>query len=174
VRLLGILKSKGIKVIDVKDVNNLKSAKLELLRVGAALGQTATAAIEARRFDKALLSIKPQGRNRSILYYTPSGYSAGPDTMVADMLLRLGFRLESQNKGFSYISPEVFLSLNPDAYALGFYDHTRSDRRAVGRHIAIKNKMFGKTLVAFPSRALACTGWFNAYDLKDLNPMVRA
>lgn len=167
-RLLSALKARGIKIVQINDVKSLSQARFELLRVGQELNQQATAMIEARRFDMVLSQFRPLSKNKSILYYTPSGFSAGPDTMEGDILRTLGFQLESQNRGYYYIPTELFLTLKPDAYAVAFYDNRRIDARGVGRHPSVMKRLYGRTLLTFPSRTLACKGWFNAYDLTEL------
>ncbi len=170
-RLLQRLQHYGIKVININDVHNYTEARDELFRVAEALDQPASAGIEAHRFDEAIAGIRPVGAGRTVLYYTPSGYSAGPDTMVGDMLKHLGFRLETQDKGFFYLSPEVVLSLKPDVFALAFYDDRFAMRRVPGRHPLVRAAIAAKPSLVIPARALSCAGWFTAYDLENLSQL---
>lgn len=168
-RLMQMLEKHGVKVITVNDINNLDKAKDELLRVGHALDSDAVAAAEVTRFDAAMNDIRPIGIGRSVLYYTPSGFSAGPDTLVGDMLTRLDFRLETQDKGFFFLSPEILLSLKPDVFALAFYDDRYAMRRVPGRNPVIRKLIITTPHFTLPARALACSGWFIAYDLRALS-----
>ncbi|MDV6329240.1 iron ABC transporter substrate-binding protein [Asticcacaulis sp. 201] len=163
--LIKALERRHIKIININDISNYDQAKSELFRVGHELDQEASAQIEARRFDLALADIQPLGRGRSILYYTPSGYSAGPDTMTGDMLRRLGFKLETQDKGYFYLSPEVLLSKKPDVFALAFYDDAYAMRRVPGRNPLIRARIADTPHIVLPRQALSCNGWFTAYDL---------
>jgi iron complex transport system substrate-binding protein len=168
-RLIQALETRGIKIIQINVVHSFIESKNELLRLGRLLDQNSAAQIEIHQFDKTLKDITPLGRGRSILYYTPSGYSAGRGTMIGDMLLKAGYSLETQNPDYFYIGPEVFLGLSPDAYALGFFDEQRQYFRAAGRNRLIAAKIAKKPNLVFPQRALACAGWFNVYDLHDLS-----
>jgi iron complex transport system substrate-binding protein len=168
-KLLQRLQHHGIKVVTINDVYNYNQARDELFRVGDAVEQPASARIEARRFEEALENIHDIGRGRSVLYYSPSGYSAGPDTMVGDILTRLGFRLETQTKGFFYLSPEVMLTKKPDVFALGFFDDKVSMRRVPGRSPVVRKIIAGRPNLILPSRAMACSGWFTAYDIESLS-----
>ncbi len=168
-RLLQRLAHYGVKIVNINDVHSYDQARNELFRVGDALDQAASAGIEAHRFDKAMADIQTIGAGRTVLYYTPGGYSAGPDTMVGDMLKHLGFRLETQDKGFFYLSPEVLLSLKPDVFALGFYDDRYAMRRVPGRHPLVRAAIAARPSLVIPARALSCAGWFTAYDLENLS-----
>ncbi|MDI7774354.1 iron ABC transporter substrate-binding protein [Asticcacaulis sp. EMRT-3] len=168
-RLIQALQRRGIKVININDVNSYVQAKDELFRVGKALDAEAGARIEAHNFDEAFSEIKPVGRGRSVLYYTPSGTSAGPDTMTGDMLLKLGFRLETQDKGYFALSPEVLLGMKPDVFALGFYNDRYAMRRVPGRQPLVRALIARTPHFTLPARALSCGGWFTIYDLRDLS-----
>ncbi|ESQ89516.1 hypothetical protein ABAC460_11615 [Asticcacaulis sp. AC460] len=168
-RLLQRLQHHGIKVVNINDVYNYDQAREELFRVGDEVGQPASARIEAHRFEEALDNIHNIGRGRSVLYYSPSGYSAGPDTMVGDILTRLGFRLETQTKGFFFLSPEVMLTKKPDVFALAFFDDKVSMRRVPGRSPVVRKVIADRPNLVLPSRAMACSGWFTAYDIESLS-----
>ena len=168
-RLLAMIAKNGVKVININDLTALDQAQAELLNVGHALGRDANAQAEAQSFQAALASVEPIGLDRTALYYTPSGFSAGPDTIEGDILKRLGFRLESQDKGFYYLSPEVILSLKPDVFALAFYDDAYAMRRVPGRNPLVRHVIEASPHIVLPRRMLACTGWFNAYDLRALS-----
>ena len=168
-KLVAALKAHGINVITVNDVNTYPAARDELLRVGQLLGQDAQAAAEARAMMASLAGITPIGKGKSVLYYTPSGYSAGPDTFVGEMLRTLGYRLETADRGFPYLSPEVLLTARPDVFALGFYDDPFQSRRAPGRSELIRSRINERPHITLPVRMLACSGWYTAYDLEALS-----
>ncbi|EGF90651.1 iron compound ABC transporter, periplasmic substrate-binding protein [Asticcacaulis biprosthecium C19] len=168
-KLLQRLQHHGVKIVTINDVYSYDQARDELFRVGDEVGQPASARIEAHRFEEALENIHDIGRGRSILYYTPGGFSAGPDTMVGDMLTRLGFRLETQTKGFFYLSPEVMLTKKPDVFALSFFDDAVAMRRVPGRSPIVRKVIESRPNLILPSRAMACSGWFTAYDIESLS-----
>lgn len=169
INLIKALTDRHIKVLNINDIYSYDQAKPELLRIGHELDQVASAQIEARRFDQAMAAIRPVGKGRTVLYYTPTGYSAGPDTMVGDMLRRLGFRLETQDKGFFYLSPEVILSLKPDIFALGFYEDHYAMRRVPGRNPLVRARIASMPNFTLPVQMISCSGWFTAYDLAELS-----
>lgn len=168
-RLLQMLQKQGVKVITINDITTLDQAEPELLRVGRELGRETYAQAEAQRFRTALKDIRPIGFDRTVLYYTPSGFSAGPDTLTGDVLRRLGFRMESQNKGWYPLSPEVLLSMKPDVFAISFFDDRYAMRRVPGRHPLVRKMISETPHFTIPTRTLACGGWFVAYDLQRLS-----
>ena len=168
-RLIRMLDRNGIRVVQINDINTFDQARAELHRVGDALEVDAEAQAEAERFQAALDDIRPVGLERTVLYYTPGGFSAGPDTMIGEMLRKLAFRLESQDKGFFALSPEVILSLHPDVFALGFFDDVYQMRRTPGRNPVVRKLIAATPHFALPRRAIACSGWYSAYDLRNLS-----
>lgn len=168
-KLVQALQRYGIKVIAINDINSYAEARDELYRVAHDLNQDAGADIEAHRFDEALRTVVPFGRGRTVLYYTTFGYGAGPDTMVGDMLQKLGFRLETQDKGYSPLPPEVLLSLQPDAFALGFYDDRYGMNHVPGRQPLVRDYIARHRNFVLPQSLLSCSGWFTAYDLQALS-----
>lgn len=167
--LIKALEKHHIRIVNINDITNYDQAKPELFRVAKELGQEAGAGIEAHRFDLAMAAIQPVGEGRTVLYYTPTGTSAGPDTMVGDMLQRLGFKLETQNKGFFYLSPEVLLSMKPDIFALAFYDDHYAMRRVPGRNPLVRAQIAATPNFTLSRQSVSCSGWFTAYDLSELS-----
>ncbi len=168
-RLLSALQQRGINVITVNDVKTFPAARDELLRVGHLLGQDAQAAAESRAMMASLDGVRPIGKGKTILYYTPSGYSAGPDTFIGEMLRALGYRLDTADPGFFYLSPEVLLSATPDVFALGFYDDPFQSRRAPGRSALIRERINDRPHLSLSGKMIACDAWYTAYDLEALS-----
>jgi iron complex transport system substrate-binding protein len=166
ISLINALSARGIKIIQINDVNNFAQARDEVLRVGALLGVSDKAQVEAKAMDEALKTLNSPGRGRSALYYTPSGYTAGHETWAGHVVETLGFKLMSKSPYFDYISPEAFLGLRPDVYAIGFYDDAYGARHAPGRHPLVRERLSRSVTLTLPSTVLACSGWFGAYGLQ--------
>lgn len=171
-KLIKKLQKNNIKIVNINNISSYNDAEGELERVGYELGREAQAGAEAARFRAALAAVRPVGLGRSVLYYTPGGFSAGPDTMVGDMLKRLDFRLESQDKGYFFLSPEVLLSLRPAVFALGFYEDRYAMRRVPGRNPEVAALIAATPHFSLPGRDIACGGWFTAYDLEALSKTI--
>jgi iron complex transport system substrate-binding protein len=167
-KLLQKLETSGINLLNIKDVNSLAQARSELYRVGYAMKAGPRAMAELIAFDQAIKDIRPVGEGRSVIYYTPSGYSAGHATFVGHLLQTLGYKLLAQKSGYHYLSPELILSLKPDVFALGFYEDPFAMRRVPGRQTLVRETLLKTPHISIPSAALACSGWYSAYILRDL------
>ncbi|GGZ40693.1 iron ABC transporter substrate-binding protein [Asticcacaulis endophyticus] len=166
-RLLSGLKAHGIEVIQISDPADIPAARAELLRVGTLLRQPQRALHEARRMDEALKAISKQGRGRDVLYYTPSGYTAGPKTWVGELLKTMNYKVQAGQDYYAYLSPEAFLTLTPDVYALGFYEDKYAMRRVAGRHPLVRKKIAGQETIVLPSPAIACNAWYSAQAMQE-------
>jgi iron complex transport system substrate-binding protein len=171
ISLIQALGRKGIKIIQINDINDFPQARSELLRVGEALGVAQAANNQAMLMDKALNSL-PRGlslggRSKSALYYTSQSYTAGAGTWPGHLLETLGYKLATKEAGYAYISPEAFLNLHPDVYALGYFDNNFDARYAPGRHPLVRQHMQKATVLEVPSTALSCGAWYAAFALKD-------
>jgi iron complex transport system substrate-binding protein len=172
-RLIASLKKNGIKVININDVKTFPEAFSELERVGEALGVSEVAKAEATRARLALTGLPKPSKPLKVLYYTPSGYSAGEGTWVSEIFNTLGHTLISRQDGYYYLSPEVFLSEGVDIYALGFYDNVYAMRRVPGRHPLVRSKIAKAKHIALPSPVLACNAWYGAYALSAIAQEMR-
>jgi iron complex transport system substrate-binding protein len=168
-KLIAALQRNHIDVIDINDVHTYAQAGEELLRVGHLLGQDVQAAAEARAMAATLDGVRHIGKGKTVLYYTPSGVSAGPDTFTGEMLKTLGYTLYTADKGFFPLRAEVILSERPDVFALGFYDDRFQSRRAPGRNAIVRAWIKQRPHIALPPRMLTCAGWYTAYDLEALS-----
>lgn len=172
--LVSQLKKHGIKIIQINDVEGIDQAKGELMRVGGALNVLPIAKAEARRFDEAYHNIAKQGaqfrlkKTQTILYYTPSGFSAGKKTWIGQWLSLLGYNVLSNQDDYYYLPPELFLSIKPDVYALGFYSDRYSMRRVGGRHPSVRQKIEGSKTLNLPDHLLSCNAWYSAYEFDKL------
>ncbi|WKL56471.1 iron ABC transporter substrate-binding protein [Asticcacaulis sp. ZE23SCel15] len=166
-RLLSGLKAHGIEIIQISDPADVPAARAELLRVGALLRQPQQALHEARLMDVAVAAISKQGRGRGVLYYTPSGYTAGPKTWVGELLKTMNYKVQAQQNYYAYLSPEAFLTLTPDVYALGFYEDKYAMRRVAGRHPLVRKKIAGQETIVLPSPAIACNAWYSAQAMQE-------
>lgn len=168
-RLVQALQRRGVTVVNLDEVASYAQARDELFRIGKALDAKAGARIEAHNFDEALSQVRNIGRGRSVIYYTPAGFSAGPDTMTGDMLKTLGFRLITTQGGYFPISPERLIAMKPDVFALGFYDDPYAMRRVPGRQPLVRALIAKTPHFTLPAAALGCNGWFSVYALRDLS-----
>ncbi|OYW81718.1 MAG: hypothetical protein B7Z26_04640 [Asticcacaulis sp. 32-58-5] len=166
-RLIAGLKSHGIEIIQITDPPDVPATRAELLRIGAQLEQLQRAQQEAARMDSAVSAISKRGRAETVLYYTPSGYTAGPKTWVGELLKTMNYNVQAEQDYYAYLSPEAFLKLKPDVYALGFYEDRYAMRRVAGRHPLVRQKIARQKTIVMPSPAIACNAWYSAQALQE-------
>lgn len=167
-RLIAQAQAHGIKTIQINEVSTLAEAGGEVESVAAQLGVPLVGTREAQKMTAALAKVPVPVRQRRVLYYTPSGYSAGAATWVGQIIAATGHRLVASQPSFYYLSPEVFLREKADVYALGFYDDAYAMRRAPGRHPLVRARIERAAHVTIPSPILACSAWYAAFDLPEL------
>ncbi|WP_144004748.1 iron ABC transporter substrate-binding protein [Asticcacaulis excentricus] len=167
-RLIKQAQAHGIKIIQINDVSTFSEAGPEVEKVAAQLGVAHAGAGEAQSMAAALARVSVPQHPRNVLYYTPSGFSAGASTWVGQIIDATGHRLVASQPYFYYLSPEMFLNEKADVYALGFYDDAYAMRRAPGRHPLVRGRIERAAHVTIPSPMLACSAWYVAFGLPEL------
>ncbi|UDF02451.1 ABC transporter substrate-binding protein [Asticcacaulis sp. AND118] len=167
-KLLQQAEKRGIKIIQINEVSTFAQAGFEVENVAAQLGVPQAGAGEAFRMKAALDRVPPPVKAHRVLYYTPSGFSAGPSTWVGQLVGATGHKLAASQDYFFYLSPEVFLKEKADVYALGFYDDAYAMRRSPGRHPLVRARLDKAKPVTIPSPMLACSAWYAAFGLPEL------
>lgn len=167
-RLIKQAQAHGIKIIQINEISTFSEAEAEVKNVAAQLGVAQAGAREAHDMTAALAKVPVPERPRKVLYYTPSGFSAGAATWVGQVIGATGHRLVASQPYFYYLSPEMFLSEKADVYALGFYEDAYAMRRAPGRHPLVRARIERAAHVTIPSPMLACSAWYAAFGLPEL------
>lgn len=167
-RLIQQAQARGIRIIQINDVSTFAQAGSEIENVAVQLGVAQAGAREAARMRAALSRVASPSKARRVLYYTPSGFSAGPSTWVGQIIGATGHQLAASQDYFFYLSPEVFLKEKADIYALGFYDDAYAMRRSPGRHPLVRARIDKAKHVTIPSPMLACSAWYSAFGLSEL------
>ncbi|MFN3807639.1 iron ABC transporter substrate-binding protein [Asticcacaulis sp.] len=167
-RLIAQAQAHGIKTVQINEVSTFAQAGAEVETVASQLGVPQAGTREAQNMTAALLRVPVPVRPRKVLYYTPSGFSAGASTWVGQIIGATGHRLVASQPYFYYLSPELFLRERADVYALGFYDDAYAMRRAPGRHPLVRARIERAAHVTIPSPMLACSAWYAAFGLPEL------
>ena len=103
--------------------------------------------------------------NRSALYVTPGGVTAGDHTMIHAMIEAAGVSNAAAERGLSYwpaLSVEDVVLSPPDFIVAGFFDAgtDKSNHWSAGRHPAFE-KIFATTPgVSLSADILSCAAWF--------------
>lgn len=114
-----LLRHIGISLVELDSYDSLASIEHNILTVGRALGEEARAqqlvATMKRRLDAVQRQIDDAPRPR-VVYYSPGGFVAGPQTIMHDVLTYAGARnaaTEVGVQGMKKLSAETLVTLNP-------------------------------------------------------------
>ena len=162
-RLLAGLDRRGIRVAEIGDVSDFDGIRMQMRSVGRAVGRADRAETLIRSMDDRLaLARRPVSPDRTALYLTAGGFTAGAGTLVDAIMKAAGYRNLAPGPFFSAVSVERIALEPPVRFVLGFFDMVRSDWRGAGRHPVISRAAQGRTAVSLPAAALSCPAWFSA------------
>ena len=163
-RLLARLEATGVRVVTIQDATDFNSVRTDIRTVSQGLGVPARGEALAARMDATLRDAAPgpETPERSALYLTAGGFTAGKGTLVDAILKAAGFSNAARGPFFAPVSVERIALFPPARFVLGFFDQTRSDWRGPGRHPVVRRAAQGRVAASLPAEALTCPAWFAA------------
>jgi iron complex transport system substrate-binding protein len=171
-RLLARLEATGARVVIIEDATDFDGVRANIRAVSEGLGVPARGAALAARMDATLerAAPTPATPDRSALYLTTGGFTAGEGTLIDAILKAAGFANAAARPFFSPVSVERIALFPPARFVLGFFDQARADWRGPGRHPVVQRAARGRVAARLPAAALTCPAWFAA----DAAAMLRA
>ncbi len=168
--LMRALARRGVPVIGIGDARDMAEVEALVRRVAEELGRPDAAEPLTRQMAEDLAaaratSERAQARGpgeRSALYLTAGGFTAGPGTLIDAMMRAAGLSNAAPAPGFGPVSVEGLVMAPPARFVLGFFDSVRRDRRGSGRHPALERRMTERPAVSVPASELSCPTWFAA------------
>ena len=163
-RLLARLKAKGTQIITISDANTFNEIKENISTVSQGLGVPGRGEALAARMHATLQRAAPEPATpqRSALYLTAGGFTAGKGTLMDAILAAAGLRNAAAKPFLAPVSVERIALFPPARFVLGFFDQPRSDWRGPGRHPVVQRAAKGRIAARLPSAALTCPAWFAA------------
>jgi iron complex transport system substrate-binding protein len=133
-------------------------------RVAAALDEREAGERIVARMEEDLTAARGAWGDRSALYLTPSGFTAGPGTLIDSVLAAAGLGNAATRPGFQPVSLERLVMNPPEALVLGFFDAfaTAMERWGPGRHQVLQQLTRDKAIGSLPGSIAGCPGWFAA------------
>jgi len=171
-RLLARLEATGVRVVTIEDATEFNGVRADIRAVAQALGVPGRGEALAARMDSTLRSASPDvaAPDRSALYLTAGGFTAGKGTLVDAILRAAGYSNAAPGPFFAPVSVERIALFPPARFVLGFFDQARGDWRGPGRHPVVQRAARGRVAARLPAAALTCPAWFAA----DAAAMLRA
>ncbi|MEO0423132.1 MAG: ABC transporter substrate-binding protein [Pseudomonadota bacterium] len=154
----------GIPVVQVPYVNDIAGAKRSVEAMGAALGMPERGRALATRMTQRLAALANQATSDgpSVLYLPSSGVSAGPGTLIDEMIRTAGLRNFQRKAGWHPIPLERMAYEKPEVIALAFVGDRDPivDAWSSATHPVARRQVHTLPTVRLDSSWVACGGWF--------------
>ena len=171
----------GFRTVQIGYAATLDGIRATLLAAARDLDAPDRGAAAVARFDARLTAVRNApnppnpARRPSALYVTPGGVTAGPDTLIHEMIEIAGLRNFADRPGFREIPLERLARTRPDVVAAAFYD--TPDARYEGlwsaaRHPLVRERLEQGPVVALSGAWVACGGWFAIRAVESLGAHV--
>lgn len=163
------LQARGIRVVKIDDASDFAGIRADIRQVAAALGRPAQGEALAAGMDRELAVARGAWSGQKVLYLTPGGFTAGPDTLVGAMISAAGLT-DAAGLGYAPVPLERLMIDPPQALVLGFFDPVSlgTQRWSIGRRAALRHLTATRTLASLPAAVLGCPAWFAADAPRDL------
>ena len=157
------IRQAGIPVIQLGFPQTLGEVRSEVLRVGGLLGNADEAEAMAAAMDRRLAAIGARKANdRTVLYMTPGGVSAGEHTLIDEMFSAAGLSNFLKRPGWHDIPLEQLAYDRPDLVAAAFFESDKSHTGSwsAARHPVARARMREVATVPLEGAGTSCGGWF--------------
>ncbi len=162
-RLLSALDRQGVRVLTIEDATDMDGVRANLEVIAKGLNANARGQALLFQMNRRLAEARAPGPpDRTALYLTAGGFTAGSGTLIDAILKAAGFANLAQSAGYAPVSVERIALKPPRRFVLGFFDQIRSDWRGPGRHPVIRKAAHDRTIARLPAAALSCPAWFAA------------
>lgn len=160
-RLLAALERRGARVVSLADATDFDGVRVNIRRAATALGQPGRGEVLLGRMDRKLAEARPADSRGKALYLTAGGFTAGPGTLVDEILTAAGYANASA-PGFGAVSVERIALEPPLRLIFAFFEQARADWRGAGRHPVVRRASAGRAAARLPGAAVSCPAWFAA------------
>ncbi|PAX06726.1 ABC transporter substrate-binding protein [Sphingomonas lenta] len=150
----------GIPVLQLPYAEDLPGIRAATVDVAAELGVPARGRALAAEMDARLAGLPRRDRSEAALYMTPGGVTAGPGTLVAELLAAAGLRNFQREPGWRDLPLERLAYERPDLVAFAsFKDVGDAEPWSAARHPIARAQLDGP-VVGLEGAWTACGGWF--------------
>ncbi|MCR9262425.1 MAG: ABC transporter substrate-binding protein [Pseudomonadaceae bacterium] len=162
--IVEVLDQLEIPVVQIGYANTLAEVQQSVLSVSAALGtveqgEQIVASMRKRLQEIKVSAGKVQG---SALYTTPTGVTAGPGTLIHDILLAAGFDNFEDKPGWRALPLERLVYAGPDVVAQAFYQsaYGHRDLWSAAGHPVARRQLSNASRVSLDGAWTSCGAWF--------------
>jgi len=116
----------GIPVLNLQWTDTLDQVKANIHHIARGLNNE-TRGLEMirsmeRRQKKIIASIRDKKTKPTLLYVTPTGYTTGPGSLVAESIVQAGYQNYITKPGWHPLPLERLVKISPDHIAASFFD----------------------------------------------------
>lgn len=154
----------GTEVFRLGDPISVGDVEGEVMRMAAALGQSARGATLVRALEarRAALADTASENGPRALYVSPGGGGAGADTYVDEVLRLAGFRnlqADLGHVGWSRVPLEELIETPPDVIVMSFFETTDpSLLDSFSRHPLFRRMVDETPIISVPAASWVCAG----------------
>jgi iron complex transport system substrate-binding protein len=160
-RLTQRLRARGVEVVRVGEANSFDDIRRNIRQVAAALGEAGRGEAIVARMDAELAGAAGAWNGASAVYLTPGGFTAGPGTLVDQILRAAGMANAERRPGYQSASLETLALHPPETVVLGFFDtfQLAGDSWGAGRHAVMRKIVRERAVASLPGELLGCPDW---------------
>lgn len=159
-----ILETLGYRVERFSPATDLSSAKANISRIGALVGEPNRAKAMVDQIDSAVAKaqalVKPQDAELTYANYALNGYTSGDGTLMADLIEMAGFITLASKMGLNgmpQLSAEHLIVARPDVIELSANDYAAPSRSTEAlQHPALLHLLAHSESVSIPAAQTAC------------------
>lgn len=169
-RLEAMLERRGVRVVRIGEAGDFEAVRDNVRRVAVALDNRSGGEHLIAGMDRKLAAGHNAWGGARALYFTPTGYTTGPGTLIDAMLRAAGLVNAALGAPWEPVPLEQLVMRPPARFVLGFFDSdpASSWRWGPGRHAALRARLPGRTIARLPASILGCPGWFAADGVEAL------
>ena len=159
--LLRRLRARGVEIVRVEEANSFAEIRRNIRQVAAALGEAGRGEALIAQMDAKLARAAGAWKGASAVYLTPGGFTAGPGTLVDQILRAAGMTNAERRPGYQSASLEALALAPPKTVVLGFFDtfQLAGDSWSAGRHGVMQRLVRDRAVASLPGELLGCPDW---------------
>ena len=161
-RLVAALRKRGVEVVTIDEAADFAEIRANVRRVAAGLGRDEAGEALIAGMDARLARSRGAWGGKRAIYLTPGGATAGPLTLVDEVMRAAGLRNATTQPGYGAVSLEALALDPPPAVVLAFFDtfQLAGDSWGPGSHRIMRRLVSDRAIASMPGATVSCPTWF--------------